>query len=116
MEVFMSRVLWTVSMSVLLVGGLALAQESKEAPKAKGTLPQNWSRLGLTDKQKQEVYTIQTEYRTKIDELQRQIDKLRKDEQAALAKVLDDKQKTRLREILTEKVPGASESKPPEKR
>ncbi len=107
------RVLTAIVLSVLVVGGLALAQEGG---KAKGTLPQHWSKLGLTDKQKQEVYSIQTEFRTKIEDLQRQIEKLRKEEQAALGKVLDDKQKARLREILIEKVPGASEPKTPDKK
>ncbi len=107
------RVLMAMALGVLVVGGLALAQEGS---KAKGTLPQHWSKLGLTDKQRQEVYNIQTEYRAKIDDLQRQIDKLRKEEQAALGKVLDDKQKARLREILTEKVPGGSDTKGPDKK
>ena len=109
----LARVLTAITLSVLVLGSLAYAQEGG---KAKGTLPPNWNKLGLTDKQKQEVYTIQTEYRQKIEDLQRQIDKLRKEEQAALGKVLDDKQKARLREILTEKVPGAVESKPPDKK
>jgi hypothetical protein len=97
----------------LAAGGVLLGDDTKqEAPaKAKGTLPANWSKLGLTDQQKQKIYSARAEYRTKIDELRNQIRQLENAERVEMEKVLTDAQKARLREILTEKAPGASPAK-----
>jgi hypothetical protein len=80
-------------------------------PKVKGTLPQGWSKLGLTDQQKQDVYRTEAEYRAKIDVLEAQIKDLRKQRNAALQKILTEGQKTRLKEILAEKAGGETSSK-----
>ena len=41
-----------------------------DAPtKVKGMLPQHWGKIGLDDKQKQEIYKIQAKYNEKIDKL-----------------------------------------------
>lgn len=98
---------------ILVMGGSLLGQDKKDTAKAKGTLPQNWSKIGLTDAQKQDIYKVQTEYRGKIEDLQAQIKKLQNDERAELQKVLTDAQKARLKEILLEKAPG--EDKTPKK-
>ena len=100
-----------------LVGVCALAEgqdkgkekdhEKEPATKMRGQLPQNWSKLGLTDEQKQRTYRIRNEYRTKIDALQKQIEELRDKERKELETVLTDAQKARLREILTNRTPGA---------
>lgn len=81
-------------------------KDSKDTPsttKYKGFLPQNWGKLGLSEKQKQDVYKTQTEYREKIDSLKGQIKKLEEQEKADLFKVLTDEQKARLKDILTGK-------------
>jgi Spy/CpxP family protein refolding chaperone len=78
-----------------------------DAPKARGTLPQNWKQLGLTDEQKQKVYQIQTDHRAKIDALQKQISDLRAAERKELETVLTDAQKARLKEILTNRAPAS---------
>jgi hypothetical protein len=98
---------------VFLAGGWLFGDDAKKDPpqKAKGTLPTNWSKLGLTDEQKQKVYSVRAEYRTKIEALQREIKDLQKKEMDECAKVLTEAQKARLREILTEKVPGAAPAK-----
>src|SRR4051812_30711803 len=62
------RMLLGVLLVAFLVGGLALAQEKKDTKdtppaKAKGTLPANWKKLGLTDDQVQKVYQIQADHR-----------------------------------------------------
>jgi Spy/CpxP family protein refolding chaperone len=74
--------------------------------RARGTLPQNWKQLGLTDEQKQKVYQIQTEFREKIDVLQKQVSDLRTAERKELDTVLTDPQRARLKEIVGGKVPG----------
>jgi hypothetical protein len=96
---------------IMLVTAFASGQEPKTEARAKGQLPPNWGKLGLSDDQKQQVYKIQTKYRGEIDALDAKIKDLRKQQTAALDKVLTEPQKTRLREIVTSKVPGAEDKK-----
>ena len=57
-------------LAVLMVGVVVASgsfgddkKDDKTPAKVKGTLPANWSKLGLSDEQKQKVYTAQSEYR-----------------------------------------------------
>jgi Spy/CpxP family protein refolding chaperone len=69
-------------------------QEKKDdQTKAKGVLPANWGKLGLTDDQKQKVYRVQTAYRTKIDDLQKKVNDLKTEEKDEMMKVLTEQQK-----------------------
>jgi Spy/CpxP family protein refolding chaperone len=72
----------------------------KDDPKVKGTLPAHWKDLGLSDDQKQKVYKIQANYKTKIDDLEKKIKDLKAEEHEERLKVLTDDQKKKLREIL----------------
>ena len=93
--------------AVAVGGGLLLGQDSKDGSgKVRGQLPPNWGKLGLTDKQKQTVYRIQADYKKKIDPLAKQIDDLKKKEQADLRKVLTEDQRARLKEIISTKAGG----------
>ncbi len=96
---------------VLLAGGFLFGDDEKTPVRARGTLPPNWSKLGLTDEQKQKVYSIQGEYRTKIDALNAQIKALRKQEGSEMAKILTDAQRARLREIVDAKAGTGDSSK-----
>jgi Spy/CpxP family protein refolding chaperone len=101
----------SVLLSVLIVGllavtGLSGADRKDAGPRGRGALPPHWNRLGLTDDQKQQLYDTQGEYRAKIEDLQRQISKLKKQQLADMAKVLTPAQKARLHEILLEKSPS----------
>jgi len=124
----MSLIRWLPALAAaLLLAPAALAQEKKDPPKpddtkpgaptetpaARGTLPQNWKALGLTDEQKKKVYAIQSSYRTKLDDLERQVRELRAQERAELEKLLTDAQKARLKEIIAGKVPGGGDPTPP---
>src|SRR5262245_8356070 len=84
--------------------------KSDKAPdtKMRGQLPQNWSKLGLSDKQKQDVYKVQNEYMAKIDALRKQMDDLKTAEKKEMEKILTPAQKERLKEILTGKAPDTS--------
>jgi Spy/CpxP family protein refolding chaperone len=99
--------------AVMLLGGLVVADDKTPDTKApaashgRGSLPQHWGRLGLSDDQKQKVRTIREGYRGKIDELEQQMKELRKKERAEMEAVLTDAQKQRLREIMTEGAPAA---------
>ena len=94
--------------------GGSSGQDAKSDSKARGQLPAKWNKLGLTDQQKQKVYSIQSSYRAKVQDLEAKIKDLRKHERTEMEAVLTDAQKTRLRELLLEKAP-APESPPPSK-
>ena len=94
----------------LMAGGL-FGDDKSPAPRGRGVLPPNWSKLGLTDEQKQHVYSVEARYRARIDELERQIKQVRKEERAALERVLTSAQRARLREILAEKGPSGDSDK-----
>ena len=89
-------------LAIALVGGGLLFGDDPKA-KGQGRLPANWSKLGLTDEQKRQVYAVESDYKGKIDDLQAQIDQLRKKERAEMYKVLTAAQKARLREIISAK-------------
>ncbi len=98
---------------VAVAGSWLMGQDTK--PKFRGQLYAKWRELGLTDDQKQQVYKIQSEYRTKISDLEQQIKKLRADERAKAAAVLTPAQKARLRELLSGSVPDKDKTPPKEK-
>jgi hypothetical protein len=90
--------------------GYSADDKSDKAPdtKMRGQLPQNWSKLGLSDKQKQDIYKVQNDFNTKMDALRKQLDDLKAAEKKELEKVLTPAQKERLKEILTGKAPDTS--------
>lgn len=103
--------------AVLALSGVLTAQDKKaedkkadapKAAKAKGYLPQYWKDLGLSDEQKQQVYTVQNKYAGEVDKLEEQI----KDLKAKMAKerldVLTAAQKKKLEEVVKAKVGGGS--------
>jgi hypothetical protein len=98
----------------LIGGGLLFGDDPK--PKGQGRLPANWSKLGLSDDQKRQIYSIEGEYKTKIDDLQSQIDQLRKKERSEMSKVLTAAQKARLREIVAAKSGGGDDDTAPPKK
>jgi Spy/CpxP family protein refolding chaperone len=96
-----------------LLGGLNSRAQDTAPPKLRGQLYAKWRELGLTDEQKQQVYKVQAQYRSKIADLQKQIAKLRKEERAKAEQVLTPAQRARLKELLSG---GTKETdKPPPK-
>jgi Spy/CpxP family protein refolding chaperone len=67
--------------------------------KLKGTLPQYFKALGLTDAQKQRVYKIRAETKEKLDELEKTKAKLKAEEKEALEKVLTPDQLKELKKL-----------------
>ena len=91
---------------VVLAGGWLLGDDKKsDDPKAKGTLPQHYKKLGLSDKQVQDIYKIQASYREKIEPLQQQIDDLKKAEHQDVENVLTADQKAALAKLLVGDLP-----------
>jgi len=81
-------------------GAPAKQKDAKPEPKAKGYLPMNWKQLGLTDKQVQDVYKIQTKHGEEIDKLEAKIAELKAQIFKERLEVLTPEQKKRLEEIL----------------
>jgi Spy/CpxP family protein refolding chaperone len=81
--------------------GSRAAEDPKTQPKFRGQLYPKWRELGLTDDQKQRIYKIQSEYRSKIDELEKKAKELRSEERSKAAEVLTPAQKARLKELLS---------------
>jgi Spy/CpxP family protein refolding chaperone len=74
--------------------------KKEEAPTIKGVLPPNFGKIGLSEEQKQKIYKIQADARTKLLELQKKLDELKGKEKEDMLSVLTDEQKKKLKEIL----------------
>ena len=91
---------------VLAVGCGGEAKKDDKKPedtttKARGQLPAHFKKLGLRDDQIQKVYRVRAEYKTKTEELKKQIDRLKTEEKDALEKILTPEQLKRLKELRT---------------
>jgi len=103
---------WTlalVGMMCVLSAGLVGQDPKKDDPQAtktepqvklKGTLPQNWGKIGLTDDQKQEIYKIQGKYHSEIEKLEAKVKELKGTRDKEIRAVLTADQKKRLEEIV----------------
>jgi Spy/CpxP family protein refolding chaperone len=89
----------TAVVLVMLVGFGLFAQDTPKPPPPTGQLRNNWKKLGLTDDQVKKIYTVQTDYRGKIDALEEQIKKLKDEQFKKEVEVLSDAQKARLKEL-----------------
>ncbi len=67
--------------------------------KAAGRLPNNYGKLGLSEKQKTSVYAAQTKYATEISALIKQVEDLRAKRDAEVEAVLTAEQKVKLQEL-----------------
>ena len=80
----------------------------QDTPKEKGYTPSGWKALSLTADQKAKLSTIRADYKSKMDELTRKIEELKKEEHAKMVDVLSDAQKEKLKTIVG--VPDSSKS------
>jgi hypothetical protein len=94
---------------LLLASGLIAADSDKKDPesKPKGTLRPSWKKLGLSEDQVQEIYKVQTDYRSKIEALEQQLQDLRLQQYGSELEVLTDAQTARLRDLGEFKGPNA---------
>jgi hypothetical protein len=94
--------------SVFVVGGLLIAGDDKKSdPPPKGRLPNGWTKIGLSEQQKKDIYAIEADYGPKIEDLENQAKKLREERYEKEVKVLNEDQKKQLRDL---KVPDDSSS------
>ena len=97
-----------VGAMVLLAGGVVGQEAKKEEPKAKGFLPQNWAKIGLTDDQKQQVYKVQAKFGDEIEKLEAKIRDAKAARDKELFGLLTADQKKKLEEILKAKAGGGN--------
>src|SRR5262249_27331186 len=75
-------------------------QDKKDDTKAKGKLPPHFSKLGLSEEQKDKIHKIDATYKAKIDDLKKKLKELEDEQRAEERKVLTDQQRAKLRELL----------------
>jgi len=89
----------------VLTSGLLLGQDKKTDDRepiiVKARMPQYYSKLGLSDRQKKEVYKVRANYAAKIEELNKQIQALKDQEKADMEKLLTEAQRTQLKAFQT---------------
>jgi Spy/CpxP family protein refolding chaperone len=74
--------------------GAILAQDSG---KAKGRLPANYGKIGLTDEQKQSIYDIMAKYKKESDDLDKKVRDLNTKRKSEIDMVLNEDQKKALK-------------------
>jgi hypothetical protein len=86
----------------LLSSGFLMGEDKKaekEPVIVKAQLPRYFKQLGLSDKQKKEIYLIQAKYAVEIKKLNEQIDALKEKSKADVENILTNAQKSRLKEL-----------------
>jgi hypothetical protein len=102
----MTAAVVVVGLALLAVDrGFSQQEKGDAAPAIKGKLPKNYSKLGLTDEQKQKIFTIEADFNTKIDGLRKQIKTLQAQQRVELEKVLTDDQKAALTRLILQSAP-----------
>jgi hypothetical protein len=90
----------------ILAGGLAGQDKKDDAKKddpptkLKGRLPNGWTKIGLTDEQKQTIYKIQAKHDTEIEKLELKVKELRDARDKEMKAVLSADQKKALEAVL----------------
>ncbi|MBI1347489.1 hypothetical protein GC163_14515 [bacterium] len=88
-----------------------MSQETETTKSPSRRLPNNYAKLGLSDKQRSEIYKQQADYGERIDSLIRQVEMLRKERDDAIENVLTDEQKATLKNLLAETASKAKAKK-----
>jgi hypothetical protein len=94
--------------AMFVVSGGLVGQEKKKEDakkdepvvKAKGMLPPNWGKLGLSDEQKQTIYKIQNKHDAEIEKLEAKIKELKETRLKEMRAVLTADQKKKLEELV----------------
>ena len=89
----MFRTFGLVILGLSLLVSAAATQDKKDPPKIKGQLPSGFKDLGLSKAQIEKIYSIQTDFRGKIAELQAKVNELKKSETKEVFGVLTEEQR-----------------------
>jgi Spy/CpxP family protein refolding chaperone len=101
-------------LALALLVGVAETQDKKDAGKAKGLLPPGWKNLDLSATQREAIYKVQNDYKSKYAELNRQLKELQAKERGEMTKILTDEQKAQLVKFTTGDT-GEAKKKPDNK-
>lgn len=88
----------------------------KPAAEAKGRLPNNYGRIGLSDEQRNKIYGIQGKYDGDIDKLEAQIADLKTKRDTEITAVLNAEQKAKLAELNAASKKKDGDAKPKEEK
>jgi hypothetical protein len=122
MHTALFRLLFSAGLTIILAGSAcwncpALAANASPTPNAtqkskipKGRLPPYYAKV-VTAEQREKIYAIQDEYRTKIESARAQLDALLKDQKDRISAVLTDEQKKKLDALQTAAKSNKSEEK-----
>lgn len=77
----------------------AASAEKKAPKKARGRVPAYYGQVGLSDEQREKIYSIQASYNEKIAALKKQIDSLTQQRDTEVEGVLTETQKKQLDEL-----------------
>jgi Spy/CpxP family protein refolding chaperone len=84
---------------------------SADDSKAKGRLPNNWGKLGLTSTQRDKIYSIENSYAAQIEELQKKINDLQSKRDAEMHGVLTADQQKQLATVTSDSTKTKSAKK-----
>jgi hypothetical protein len=85
--------------AIAAIGGftiIAIGQDPTKKSPPRGRLPAHYKDL-VSPEQREEIYSIQAKFNTKIDELEAEIEKLKKQRDAQVERVLTPQQLARLK-------------------
>ena len=112
----MKRLFMAVALIVPMIL-LSATSSGQDTPKEKGYTPSGWKALSLTADQKAKLSSIRADYKSKMDELTKKIEELKKEEHAKMVDVLTDAQKDKLKTIVgVPDSPKPDEKKSPDKK
>lgn len=100
--VFTATTVATVSGADTAAKPTATKAGAKGKAKARGRLPANYARIGLTADQREKIYDVQIKYNAQIADLEKQLVELRGKRDAEVEAVLNSDQKTKLAQIQAE--------------
>ncbi|MCA9108511.1 MAG: hypothetical protein KDA52_01070 [Planctomycetaceae bacterium] len=76
----------------------------------RGPLPAHFGKLGMSDTQKEKVYSLQESYEEQLEKLRKQIEQIEQKRDAEIETLLTPGQKLRLQELREEAAKEAAES------
>ena len=92
--------IYRISALTVMVASVGLgAILAQDTGKAKGRLPANYGKIGLTDEQKQSIYDIMAKYKKESDDLDKKVKDLNAKRKGEIDMVLNDDQKKALKKL-----------------
>ena len=97
-----------LGLALLLPGSSTAQNDANDSSTAtakkasRGPLPDYFGKLGVGEEQRKKLYAVDSEYEARIEELEKQIEKLEAERDAKLEALLTPGQKLRLKELREE--------------